>query len=250
MKKSPTKLPAAGSPLPDLSLSKPEPIQLDTPTQIIAPQDLEQLATLVDTPDTLNDTFTKLLTLAKDPKTDMKTKIERDFLLFAYYWANKQGFETENISTFLGFIYDLYHSISFEETDKKKLISEIEGKLRGGGVEGYVGGLTGLSEEQLKSVLQFISLSLLQHFRLYKYVLTKERASEVVKQSITIETVPDASTQLIAPLEEAVPVSFYNSLINPQPNSEMKGDTIEPHDTIQKTETEIEAIKEKFTAEK
>lgn len=185
MRKSPTKSLAAGSPIPDLSLSKPEPIQLDTPPQIISPQDLQHLATLIDKPEILCDTFTNHLTLPNNPKTDLKSKIERDFLLFAFFWANKQGFPFENISIFLGFIHGLYHSIAQEGADRGKLISEIEEKMRGGGLEGYTGGKSGFSEESLKSILQFVRISLLQHFALYQYVLTRERAVQPIKQEVS-----------------------------------------------------------------
>ena len=185
MRKSPTKSLATGSPIPDLSLSKPEPIQLDTPPQIISPQDLQHLATLVDKPEILCDTFTNHLTLSNNPKTDLRAKIERDFLLFAFFWANKQSFEIENISIFLGFIHGLYHSIAQEGADKNKLISEIEEKMRGGGLEGYTGGMSTFSEESLKIILQFVRISLVQHFELYNYVLTKERPIQSVKQEVS-----------------------------------------------------------------
>ena len=183
MKKSPTK--ATGSPIPDLSLSKPEPIQLDTLPQIISPEDIQQLITLVDKPEVLCDTFTQHLTLSNNPKTDLRAKIERDYLLFAFFWANKQGFDFENISIFLGFVHGLYHSIAQEGTDKSKLISEIEDKMRGGGIDGYTGGMSSFTEDNLKVILQFVRISLIQHFELYRYVLTKEQPSQLVKQEVS-----------------------------------------------------------------
>ena len=183
-KQSLAKLPPTGSPIPDLSLSKPDQIQLDTPTQILSPEQLEEISSYKDRPTVLCEKFTQHLTLVSNPKVDLRAKIERDFLLFAYFWATKQGMEIQNISIFLGLIHELYHSISAEEASRETLILELENKMRGGGVEGYAGGMSGFTETELKSILEFVSISLLQHFELYSYVLTEKRETTEFKQEV------------------------------------------------------------------
>ena len=183
-KQSPTKMPTTGSPVPDLSLSRPDPIQLDTPTQLIAPEHLEALSAHKERPEVLCEMFTQQLTLGSDPKIDLRTKVERDFLLFAYFWATKQGMETENISIYLGLIHGLYQSISLPGASKEKLILELEQRMKGGGLEGYTGGLSGFTETELRNIMEFVSISLLQHFELYRFVLTQERATKEFNQEV------------------------------------------------------------------
>ena len=179
-------MPTTGSPVPDLSLSKPEPIQLDTPTQLISPEQLESLTPYKDRPDLLCEKFSQLLTLENDPKIDLRAKIERDFLLLAYFWATKQEMETDNISIFLGLIHGLYHSIALEEASRDGLMSELESKMRGGGFDGYIGGMSGFTETELKNILEFVSICLLQHFELYRFVLTEERTTQEYTQEVRV----------------------------------------------------------------
>ena len=92
---------------------------------------------------------------------------------------------TEEIYLFLGLIYDLFHFLEQESATKEGILSELEDQLKGVGVEGYTGGLSGMREEVVKNMIEFVSISLIQHFELYRFVLTEEREEEVHSEEVS-----------------------------------------------------------------
>uniref|UniRef100_A0A8C8RN00 Ciliary associated calcium binding coiled-coil 1 n=1 Tax=Pelusios castaneus TaxID=367368 RepID=A0A8C8RN00_9SAUR len=73
------------------------------------------------------------------------------------------------------------------------------------------GGLDIFSVDQAKAIINYLKISLFQHYKLYEYLFHSPREELVIGDENVIELVKPADTLFPAPLEEGISYDIYSS---------------------------------------
>ncbi|XP_043374858.1 ciliary-associated calcium-binding coiled-coil protein 1 isoform X4 [Dermochelys coriacea] len=89
------------------------------------------------------------------------------------------------------------------------------------------GGLDFFSVDQAKAIINYLKISLFQHYKLYEYLFHSPREELVIGDENVVELVKPMDTLFPAPLEEGISYDMYSSFIVLPPESEVETEEID-----------------------
>lgn len=148
-----------------------------------------------------------------NPTINLKDAATLDYYVGAAYWAKQQGFTPFQLGAFFTLAYQLLQKIKDEKCTMVELFKELHDQLIGigGDVSDQRGhGMEFFTVAQGKAITEYLKLSLFQHYKLYKFMLTKPHLEEIMCTNISVEVPLSSETPFPPPLDEGLMENTYN----------------------------------------
>ncbi|XP_049711548.1 ciliary-associated calcium-binding coiled-coil protein 1 isoform X2 [Elephas maximus indicus] len=162
----------------------------------------------------------------KNLQTCLKEAILLDYYVSGFLWAKGMNFSVIQYSKFMTLLDMLLHNLktlhmSLEDSIKwlGEVMAEIGPPHLGKNQEWNIFDVT-----QANAVIDYLKISLFQHYKLYEYLFYSTREDIVIGTKQVIEVVKPADTPFPGPLEEGISFDVYSAIIEAPPTSatEMK----------------------------
>ncbi|XP_060225395.1 ciliary-associated calcium-binding coiled-coil protein 1 isoform X1 [Meriones unguiculatus] len=156
----------------------------------------------------------------------LKDAILLDYYVSGFFWAKGMDFTIDQCSKFMTLLDMLLHNL-------QTLHMSLEDSIKWlGEVMAEIGPNHSQKNEELhifdvresKAIIDYLKISLFQHYRLYEFMFYSNREEIVIGMEQTIELVKPADLPFPAPLEEGISVDIYATFMAPSPplESELK----------------------------
>ncbi|XP_043406861.1 ciliary-associated calcium-binding coiled-coil protein 1 isoform X5 [Chelonia mydas] len=160
-------------------------------------------------------------------KTSLKEAVLLDYYVSGFWWAKEMDFTHVQLSGFMAILNFLLENLSTKHMTLEDNIKEL-GRAMAGIGESHSeksGGLDFFSVDQAKAIINYLKISLFQHYKLYEYLFHNPREELVIGDENVVELVKPMDTLFPAPLEEGISYDMYSSFIALPPESEVETET-------------------------
>ncbi|XP_018432162.1 PREDICTED: uncharacterized protein C10orf107 homolog [Nanorana parkeri] len=147
----------------------------------------------------------------KDTQTNLKEAILVDYYVSGLCWGKEKKFSSLQLTGFIGLLHFLMENIETKHLPLEENIRELASAMTGIGhsLLETKGKLSFFSVEEAKDIIDYLKMSLFQHYKLYECMFTLPRDQKVVGAEVVVEIAKPAETPFPAPLEEGVPYEMY-----------------------------------------
>ncbi|XP_075071278.1 ciliary-associated calcium-binding coiled-coil protein 1 [Mixophyes fleayi] len=151
----------------------------------------------------------------KDPETNLKEAILVDYYVSGFCFGKDMNFSLQQLTGLMGLLHFLIENIETKQMSLEENIKELGRALIGIGHSQLktTGRLTFFNVEQAKDIINFIKISLFQHYKLYECLFTVPRDQMVIGVEQVIEIAKPAETPFPTPLEEGISSEIYRKFI-------------------------------------
>ncbi|KAM4702800.1 ciliary-associated calcium-binding coiled-coil protein 1 [Rhinophrynus dorsalis] len=157
----------------------------------------------------------------KDLQTNLKEAILVDYYVDGFCWGKEMNFTSQQLAGLMGLLHVLMENIATKQMTLEENLKELGRALTGIGQShpDKKGGLTFFNTEQAKEIINYLRISIFQHYKLYEYMFNYPRDVMVLGAEQVIEVVKPAETPFPAPLEEGVSSEIYAQFLAPSHES-------------------------------
>ncbi|XP_076153943.1 ciliary-associated calcium-binding coiled-coil protein 1 isoform X2 [Alosa pseudoharengus] len=191
----------------------------EEPTIQWALQTLEQISLLRElTVDEVQLKFEDVLQF-KNQQTCLKEAALLDYFVSGFWWAKEMNFSSEQTSFVMALLQSSIDNISEKQMSFVDNFTEFGKTLIDLRKTPSTDGDPPLFDvEQAKSITNYFTSSLFQHYRMYEFLFSQSRDKKLLGMERRIEVIDAA--ELFAPLEEGMPVDVFQHYLAPaQPES-------------------------------
>ncbi|XP_063817883.1 ciliary-associated calcium-binding coiled-coil protein 1 isoform X5 [Pseudophryne corroboree] len=153
----------------------------------------------------------------KDPQTDLKEAVLVDYYVSGFLTGKDMNFNPQQLTGLMWLLHFLIENIEAKQMSLEENITELGKAFIGIGHSPLktTGKLTFLNVEQAKDIINYIKISLFQHYKLYECLFTVPRDQMVIGAEQVIEIAKPAETPFPTPLEEGIFSEIYTKFIAP-----------------------------------
>ncbi|XP_051042539.1 ciliary-associated calcium-binding coiled-coil protein 1 [Phodopus roborovskii] len=182
----------------------------------------------------------------KNLQTCLRDAILLDYYVSGFFWAKDMNFSVYQHSKFMTLLDMLLHNL-------QTLHMSLEDSIKWlGEVMAEIGPNHSQKNEQLhifdvkdaNAIIDYLKISLFQHYRLYEFMFYSTREEIVIGTSQTIEVVKPADHPFPAPLEEGISLDIFSAFIEPMPALETEGKVLDQEQSPQEPQPESEVSEE------
>ncbi|XP_073452365.1 ciliary-associated calcium-binding coiled-coil protein 1 [Aquarana catesbeiana] len=159
----------------------------------------------------------------KDIQTNLKEGILVDYYVSGLCWGKENKFSSLQLTGLIGLLHFLMENIETRHLSLDENITELARAMTGIGhsLLKTKGKLSFFSVEQAKDIIDYLKISLFQHYKLYECMCVLPRDQKVIGARVEVEIAKPAETPFPAPLEEGIPYEMYTQfLAPPEPEEE------------------------------
>ncbi|XP_051883727.1 ciliary-associated calcium-binding coiled-coil protein 1 [Pristis pectinata] len=163
----------------------------------------------------------------------MKEGILLDYYVSGFWWAKEQNFAILQISAFMTLLISFWRTSAVNKhlpmpgnlKELTKLMTEVSQSSsdKSRGVEFF-------TIEQAKAIINYMKISLFQHYRLYEFLFHHTPDLEILDTKLEVEVIKSADP-FPSPLEESLTWDIYSSFVLQQsteePETEVEAETEE-----------------------
>ncbi|XP_066477492.1 ciliary-associated calcium-binding coiled-coil protein 1 [Tiliqua scincoides] len=151
----------------------------------------------------------------KEHKTILKEAVLLDYYVSGFCWAKALGFTPVQLGGFLTLLNLLLENLDSQQMMLEENIQELGSAVAGIGQcnTEQSGGFEFFTVDQAKAIINYLKISLFQHYALYQYLFHSPREELVLGAENFVEVVKPADSPFPAPLEEGLPYDIYSKFI-------------------------------------
>ncbi|KAJ8025800.1 Ciliary-associated calcium-binding coiled-coil protein 1 [Holothuria leucospilota] len=178
----------------------------------------------------------------KDHPTVLEEAAMLDFYVSGFWWGKEQNWNEQQISGLFTVHHQLLENLKAKKMTLEENLTEFRKMLEGIGTKGEQnGGLDFLDVNMATSLVEFLSSTFFQHYRLYEFLFCGERKEEVISTDgdnltmclchieegdyipcgyvmmLEVELVPPFDLPHPPPLDEGLPEDLYLRHVAPPP---------------------------------
>ncbi|XP_072280235.1 ciliary-associated calcium-binding coiled-coil protein 1 [Pyxicephalus adspersus] len=152
-----------------------------------------------------------------DTDTNLKEAVLVDYYVSGFCWGKEKKFSSLQLTGLIGLLHFLMENIETKHLSIEENIKELARAMSGIGhsLVKTTGKLCFFSVEQAKDIIDYLKISLFQHYKLYECMFTLPRDQKVIAAEVVVEVAKPAETPFPAPLEEGIPYEIYRQFLAP-----------------------------------
>ncbi|XP_049995475.1 ciliary-associated calcium-binding coiled-coil protein 1 isoform X2 [Alexandromys fortis] len=181
----------------------------------------------------------------KNLQTCLRDAILLDYYVSGFFWAKEMDFSLDQCSKFMTLLDMLLHNLQtlhMSLEDSIKWLGEVMAEI-GPNRSLKNEGLHVFDVKEANAIIDYLKISLFQHYRLYEFMFYSTREEIVIGTTQTIEVVKPADHPFPAPLEEGISLDIFAAFIEPSPIPETE------RKALDQEKSPLEAQAESETAE-
>ncbi|XP_063289672.1 ciliary-associated calcium-binding coiled-coil protein 1 [Pelobates fuscus] len=150
-------------------------------------------------------------------QTNLKESVLVDYYVSGFWWGKERNFTSQQLAGFMELLHNLMVNLETRHVKLEENLIELSRTMTGIGKSHLTrkGSLHFFTVEQAKDIIDYLKISLFQHYRLYEYMFKFPRDEMVICAQQVIETAKPADTPFPAPLEEGIPSAFHSKYLSP-----------------------------------
>ncbi|XP_044276332.1 ciliary-associated calcium-binding coiled-coil protein 1 isoform X2 [Varanus komodoensis] len=158
----------------------------------------------------------------KERLTSLKEAVLLDYYVSGFWWAKALEFTPVQIGGFLTLLNLLLENLDTQHMTLQENIQELGNAMAGIGQShsDRSGGFEFFTVDQAHAIINYLKISLFQHYTLYEYLFHSLREELVIGDENVVELVKAADLPFPAPLEEGLPCNIYSKFIAMAPEEE------------------------------
>ncbi|XP_041512217.1 ciliary-associated calcium-binding coiled-coil protein 1 isoform X1 [Microtus oregoni] len=162
----------------------------------------------------------------KNLQTCLRDAILLDYYVSGFFWAKEMDFSLDQYSKFMTLLDMVLHNLQtlhMSLEDSIKWLGEVMAEI-GPNRSLKNEGLHVFDVREANAIIDYLKISLFQHYRLYEFMFYSTREEIVIGTEQTIEVVKPADHPFPAPLEEGISLDIFAAFIesSPIPETERK----------------------------
>nr|XP_020648852.1 uncharacterized protein C10orf107 homolog [Pogona vitticeps] len=145
-----------------------------------------------------------------------------DYYVSGFCWAKALEFTPVQLGGFLTLLNLLLENLETQHMPLEDNIQELGRTMAGIGQcnSEKSGGFEFFTVDQAKAIINYLKISIFQHYTLYEYLFHSPREELVIGDENVVELVKPADLPFPAPLEEGLPYDIYSRFIALVPGKE------------------------------
>ncbi|XP_062987708.1 ciliary-associated calcium-binding coiled-coil protein 1 [Elgaria multicarinata webbii] len=158
----------------------------------------------------------------KQRLTSLKEAVLLDYYVSGFWWAKALEFTPVQVGGILTLLNLLMENLDTQHMTLEENIQELGSAMAGIGQchSEKSGGFEFFTVDQAKAIINYLKISLFQHYTLYEYLFHSPREELVIGDENVVELVKPADLPFPAPLEEGLPSDIYSNFIAIVPGKE------------------------------
>ncbi|XP_072851268.2 ciliary-associated calcium-binding coiled-coil protein 1 [Pogona vitticeps] len=158
----------------------------------------------------------------KQRLTSLKEAAILDYYVSGFCWAKALEFTPVQLGGFLTLLNLLLENLETQHMPLEDNIQELGRTMAGIGQcnSEKSGGFEFFTVDQAKAIINYLKISIFQHYTLYEYLFHSPREELVIGDENVVELVKPADLPFPAPLEEGLPYDIYSRFIALVPGKE------------------------------
>ncbi|KAJ7324304.1 hypothetical protein JRQ81_017324 [Phrynocephalus forsythii] len=154
--------------------------------------------------------------------TSLKEAAILDYYVSGFWWAKALEFTPVQLGGFLTLLKMLLENLETQHMPLEENIQVLGRTMAGIGQcnAEISGGFEFFTVDQAKAIINYLKISIFQHYTLYEYLFHSPREELVIGDENVIELVKPADLPFPAPLEEGLPCDIYSRFIALVPEEE------------------------------
>ncbi|XP_061491093.1 ciliary-associated calcium-binding coiled-coil protein 1 [Rhineura floridana] len=151
----------------------------------------------------------------KERLTSLKEAALLDYYVSGFWWAKGLEFTSVQLGGFLTLLNMLMENLESQHMTLEENIQELRNAMAGIGQRNSEksSGFEFFTVDQAKAIINYLKISIFQHYTLYEYLFHSPREELVIGDENVVELVKPADTPFPAPLEEGLPYDIYSKFI-------------------------------------
>ncbi|XP_056385817.1 ciliary-associated calcium-binding coiled-coil protein 1 isoform X1 [Hyla sarda] len=147
----------------------------------------------------------------QDPETNLKEAVLVDYYVSGFCWGKDRNFNLQQLSGLMGLLHLLMENLQDKRLSLAENILELARALRGIGhsILKDKARLTFFNVDEAKDIINYLKISLFQHYKLYECMFTVPRDQMVIGAEQEVEVVKPVEAPFPLPLEEGIPYEMY-----------------------------------------
>ncbi|XP_068114953.1 ciliary-associated calcium-binding coiled-coil protein 1 isoform X2 [Hyperolius riggenbachi] len=153
----------------------------------------------------------------KDTETNLKEAVLVDYYVSGFCWGKGKNFSSSQLTAFMGLLHFLMENIETKQLSLAENMMVLTRAMAGIGhsLLRTKGKLSCFNVEQATDIIDYIKMSLFQHYKLYECMFTLPRAQLVTGAEEVVEIDKPIETLFPVPLEEGIPYEMYTRFVAP-----------------------------------
>ncbi|XP_038198137.1 ciliary-associated calcium-binding coiled-coil protein 1 [Arvicola amphibius] len=179
----------------------------------------------------------------KNLQTCLRDAILLDYYVSGFLWAKEMDFSLDQYSKFMTLLDMLLHNLQtlhMSLEDSIKWLGEVMAEI-GPNRSRKNEGLHVFDVKEANAIIDYLKISLFQHYRLYEFMFYSTREEIVIGTAQTIEVGKPADHPFPAPLEEGISLDIFSAFIEPSPTPETERKALDQEESPLEPQTESEA---------
>ncbi|XP_028585190.2 ciliary-associated calcium-binding coiled-coil protein 1 isoform X1 [Podarcis muralis] len=158
----------------------------------------------------------------KEPLTSLKQAVLLDYYVSGFWWAKALEFTPVQLGGLLTLLNMLMNNIETQHMTLEDNIQELRNAMAGIGRRNSEksGGFEFFTVDQAKAIINYLKISIFQHYTLYEFLFYTPREEIVLGDENVVELVKPADSPFPAPLEEGLANDIYSKFIAQIPGEE------------------------------
>ncbi|XP_007895369.1 ciliary-associated calcium-binding coiled-coil protein 1 [Callorhinchus milii] len=158
----------------------------------------------------------------RECQISLKDGIILDYYVSGYWWAKEQNFTMKQISSFMTLLRVILDNVSNKRLPLTDNVKELVKVMSGNNQSSSQPNDVNFPNEESKAIINYIKISLFQHYKLYEFIFTQIPDTEILRTELEVELVmpPDPFP---LPLEEGISWDIFASFVQlPLKDSELE----------------------------
>ncbi|XP_033004802.1 ciliary-associated calcium-binding coiled-coil protein 1 isoform X1 [Lacerta agilis] len=158
----------------------------------------------------------------REPLTSLKQAALLDYYVSGFWWAKALEFTPVQLGGLLTLLNMLMNNIETRHMTLEDNIQELRNAMAGIGRRNSEksGGFEFFTVDQAKAIINYLKISIFQHYSLYEFLFYTPREEIVLGDENVVELVKPADIPFPAPLEEGLAYNIYSKFIVQTPGEE------------------------------
>ncbi|XP_060130934.1 ciliary-associated calcium-binding coiled-coil protein 1 isoform X2 [Zootoca vivipara] len=155
----------------------------------------------------------------REPLTSLKQAALLDYYVSGFWWAKSLEFTPVQLGGLLTLLNMLMNNIETRNLTLEENIQELRNAMAGIGRRNSEksGGFEFFTVDQAKAIINYLKISIFQHYTLYEFLFYTPREELVLGDENVVELVKPANSPFPAPLEEGLAYDIYSRFIAQTP---------------------------------
>ncbi|XP_029465606.1 ciliary-associated calcium-binding coiled-coil protein 1 [Rhinatrema bivittatum] len=151
----------------------------------------------------------------KQRETSLKEAILLDYYVSGFWWAKEINFSLQQLFSFMNLLQILLDNLATKQMTLEENIKELWKVLVGLGQSSSEnnGGIDVFTVDQTKALINYLRISLFQHYKLYEFLFYSLRDELVLGTEEAIEIIRPTTIPFPAPLEEGLSYDIYSKFM-------------------------------------